>query len=82
MLPHLLLVGLLACSGRSGPVPEPPDYAPTGVRWSALHGVPPEQGGAMPSFEAHAQDGSVRTDADLQGRPTALWFYPAAATPG
>lgn len=35
-----------------------------------------------PEFEAQAHDGSKRTLADLKGKPTALWFYPMADTPG
>lgn len=48
----------------------------------ALHGERPAQAKALPTFRAVAQDGSARTQANLVGQPTVLWFYPAAKTPG
>lgn len=33
-------------------------------------------------FELKAQDGSVVSSADLEGRPFLLFFYPKASTPG
>jgi hypothetical protein len=35
-----------------------------------------------PSFVAQNYDLTERTEADLIGHPTVLWFYPLAKTPG
>lgn len=35
-----------------------------------------------PSFVALNYDGTERTEANLVGHPTVLWFYPLAKTPG
>lgn len=35
-----------------------------------------------PEFTATAHTGETRTRDDLLGKPTAMWFYPAAATFG
>ena len=35
-----------------------------------------------PEFQVQNQDGLERTKADLEGKPTVIWFYPAANTPG
>jgi len=77
-----MLAVLFACGGRAGPAQEPPDYAPQHVRWSALTGTLPAQAKPATTFVATAHTGQARTAADLEGQPTALWFYPAASTPG
>jgi peroxiredoxin len=33
-------------------------------------------------FTALAQDGTPRTEQDLQGHPTVRWFFPMVGTPG
>lgn len=49
----------------------------------AVAGTRPDEPRPAPDFEGVlAHDGNVRTRADLVGRPTVLWFYPMAATPG
>jgi hypothetical protein len=48
-----------------------------------LHGVPPAIPKPAPEFTATNRDGTTRTRADLtDGKPTIMWFYPAAGTPG
>ena len=71
---RLLLFALLACG-------EPATDAHAGDA-PTLHGVRPEAAKPLPAFRAVAQDGAPRDRAALLGKPTALWFYPAANTPG
>ncbi len=47
-----------------------------------LHGTRPDQALSAPSFELLNHLGQPRSAADLQGRPTVLWFFPMAGTPG
>lgn len=48
-----------------------------------LNGTEPAENLPPPQFaEVTNRDGSPRTQADLVGHPTVLWFYPAAATGG
>ena len=48
---------------------------------AALHGTPVSI--PAPQFtQVLAQDGTPRDRSALLGKPTALWFYPAAGTPG
>lgn len=68
----VLFAALLACAGE-------PAIAPDGT---ALHGARPEAATPLPEFRALAQDGTPRGRDALLGKPTALWFYPAANTPG
>lgn len=52
---------------------------PTG----SFNGTVPTSPLPPPSFVAVTnRDGTPRTPADLVGRPTAMWFYPAANTGG
>jgi hypothetical protein len=53
-----------------------------GVNWAMLHGDLPADQLALPVFTATNMDGTARTEADLVGHPTVMWFYPAAATGG
>ena len=48
----------------------------------ALIGTLPEAPRPVPEFEVLAQTGEPRTQADLLGHPTVMWFYPMAGTPG
>ncbi len=64
---HLLLPLLLACGG-----------AKTGE----TYGTAPSAAVVVPDFTVTNQDGETRTRADLLGKPTVMWFYPAAATYG
>ncbi len=36
----------------------------------------------LPSFEALNHEGEARGREHLLGRPTVIWFYPMASTPG
>lgn len=47
-----------------------------------LYGTAPETPVPLPDFSATNRDGAARGPADLQGHPTAMWFYPAAFTGG
>jgi len=70
----------LACASRA--IPPPPSYAPADVAWSEMVGLPPPTATLLPAFTATSHDGQTRGPDDLRGKPTALWFYPAANTPG
>lgn len=59
------------------------DTADTGEEIpEGLHGVAPDAPVALPTFAARNQHGEARSEADLLGHPTVLWFYPAAGTFG
>jgi hypothetical protein len=47
-----------------------------------LHGTPPLSPKPVPTFSVVNRDGTMRTQADLIGHPTVIWFYPAAGTAG
>ena len=47
-----------------------------------LHGTEPAQPVLPPEFSATSHDGGLRSQTDLLGHPTVMWFFPAAATPG
>jgi peroxiredoxin len=47
-----------------------------------LNGTVPPGDVAAPEFTATAHTGDARTRADLLGRRTVMWFYPAAFTGG
>lgn len=49
---------------------------------ASSHGVHPAAPVPAPVFSVVNQDGQPRTQQDLLGKPTVLWFYPAAATYG
>jgi len=46
------------------------------------NGVAPDEPMPLIEFAATNRDGAARSETDLVGKPTALWFYPAANTPG
>lgn len=55
-----------------------PPILPEGLIGTAVEGFP-----AVAAFNGVVNsDGIVRTLADLKGKPTVLWFYPAASTSG
>lgn len=56
------------------------DTADTAV--AGLNGTAPASDVPPPDFTATNMDGAARTQADLLGHPTVMWFYPAAATAG
>ncbi|MBN1335034.1 MAG: redoxin domain-containing protein [Deltaproteobacteria bacterium] len=72
-LPVLGLLGAVLAPGAT------PAETPEGI---ALHGTRPAAPLQAPEFQVQAQSGEPRTRADLLGRPTVLWFYPMAGTPG
>ena len=47
-----------------------------------LNGTIPPVALAAPVFEALNYDNGQRTQADLMGKPTVMWFFPFANTPG
>ena len=80
MLFQSTLLTLLACSNKH---PNPmPLWWLTKLEQSQLNGTLVEETIAAPDFIALNQDGSERTRDDLMGKPTVIWFYPAANTPG
>ena len=48
----------------------------------SYYGTPPESPISAPEFVATNRDGTARGQSDLIGKPTAMWFYPAAGTFG
>ena len=76
MARHLPLLGLLTTALAPAAAPA---VTPEGV---ILHGARPAAALPAPEFTVRSQAGEPRTRADLVGRPTALWFYPMAGTPG
>ena len=49
---------------------------------SELNGTLITDGIPAPESQVLNQDGLERTKTDLEGKPTVIWFYPAANTPG
>jgi hypothetical protein len=47
-----------------------------------LHGTVPGSALPAPEFVATNHDGSTRGPGDLMGKPTVMWFFPFAGTPG
>ena len=47
-----------------------------------LNGTAPRAAISLPTFVARNQYGEDRSEADVLGRPTVMWFYPAAGTYG
>ena len=50
--------------------------------FSGLIGIPPQSPVGLPTFEVLNYDASPRTQADLLGHRSVIWFYPFANTPG
>ena len=78
------LFSLLACSTKSHPDPdatvvldEETTLEQSELNWTLVTETIP-----APEFTALNQEGIERTRADFMGRPTVIWFYPAANTPG
>ena len=80
MTTFLALSALWGCASKD--MHPPPSYAPAHVDWTALSGSAPRDPAPLPDFRATSHDGGARGPEDLRGKPTALWFYPAANTPG
>ena len=86
----MIFYTLLACIGPKGiPEVEPVAQQDPGntteipqTMLSGLNGVPPNQPVALPSFEVLNLDQTSRTQGDLQGHRSVIWFYPFANTPG
>ena len=54
-----------------------------GVIWpEGLNGTVPASALPAPEFVALNSDGSSRGPEDLMGKPTVMWFFPFAGTPG
>ncbi|MCB9664250.1 MAG: peroxiredoxin [Alphaproteobacteria bacterium] len=58
------------------------DTVDTTPRVDPDHGARPAEALALPDFVALDLDGAERGPDDLRGRPTVMWFYPAAGTSG
>lgn len=68
-------------------VPGPSDDVSMGpddeVTWpEGLNGTVPASALPAPEFVALNSDGSTRGPEDLMGKPTVMWFFPFAGTPG
>ncbi|MGB0590279.1 MAG: hypothetical protein ACPGU1_11410 [Myxococcota bacterium] len=68
-------------------VPAPSDDVAVGpdaeATWpEGLHGTVPGAALPAPEFVALNSDGSARGPEDLMGKPTVMWFFPFAGTPG
>jgi hypothetical protein len=60
----------------TGTEPEVPEIAD--LSGLSLTGVEPAENLEAPEFELTASDGTTRTEANLMGQPTVMWFFPAA----
>jgi hypothetical protein len=70
--------GTTPTTGTDETTPTPTDTAPL-----VLNGTVPPDALPVPTFsDVVNQDAQARTQADLIGHPTVMWFYPAAATVG
>jgi hypothetical protein len=70
--------GTTPTPGTDETTPTPTDTAPL-----VLNGTVPPAALPVPAFsDVVNQDALARTQADLVGHPTVMWFYPAAATAG
>ena len=82
------IFALIACSTSSTTVTQESVFRTddTGVNdsfeQSELNGTLITDGIPAPEFQVLNQDGLERTKTDLLGKPTVIWFYPAANTPG
>lgn len=86
----MLLLLTLACSGTEPNLDDSAlgdgdsadtagsDTSSTGT----LHGATPPVLLDVPEFAAINRDGSARSQSDLVGHPTVVWFYPSAGTLG
>ncbi len=93
MRPALLssLFVLVACTPKDDPPGDsvadtspPQDTAApfdTGL-YDQLNGAVPDELLGLPTFEAVAQNGELRSQEHLLGHPSVIWFYPMANTSG
>ena len=83
MLYSSAFLTLFACSGSKHPNPNASVVVEDQtVEQSQLNGSLVEDSVPAPDFLAFNHDGTERTQTDLIGKPTVIWFYPAANTPG
>ena len=78
------IFSMLACSTTKHPDPDATVVLDeeTTLEQSELNGTLVTETVPAPEFTALNQEGIERTRADFMGRPTVIWFYPAANTPG
>lgn len=82
------LLALFACAGHPGVTAEVPaatvaTETPPSTLGVSLHGDRLATPVPVPmTTRVLAMDGTPRDRSALLGKPTALWFYPAAGTPG
>ena len=58
------------------------DAEPSSTDSGVLFGERPSSPLSVPTFMAQNSDGASRSQPDLLGQPTVLWFFPFAGTPG
>ena len=79
---------LIACSTssktdtESRAIPSDDPVGENSIEQSELNGTLITEVIPAPEFQVFNQDGLERTKTNLEGKPTVLWFYPAANTPG
>jgi hypothetical protein len=75
--------GIVAEADVSGPGDDVPMMSDAEASWpEGLHGTVPGAALPAPEFAAINHDGSARGPDDLMGKPTVMWFFPFAGTPG
>ena len=94
---HLLTLLFLACQRPSDSIKTPSESSAStdsndsnsthdsdgiDILPSGLHGEAPAENLPLPEFSATAMNGQPRSQPDLLGHPTVIWFYPAANTSG
>jgi len=78
------LVVVVGCLVKQGPLGGDSGQAEDSGKSGEVsyYGTPPESPISAPEFVATNRDGTARGQSDLIGKPTAMWFYPAAGTFG
>ena len=84
MFSQILWSSLVACSGQKHVNPDASVVLDdeTTIEQSELNGTLVTDTIPAPEFVVLNHDGSERTRDNLMGKPTVVWFYPAANTPG
>jgi hypothetical protein len=75
--------GIVAEADVSAPGDDVPMMSDAEASWpEGLYGTLPGAALPAPEFAAINHDGSARGPEDLMGKPTVMWFFPFAGTPG
>jgi cytochrome oxidase Cu insertion factor (SCO1/SenC/PrrC family) len=75
----LTLILLAACGSQAV---ESAQVDPDTAEPPSEPGRPPESPVPLPTFTARAHTGEARTEADLVGHPTVMWFFPVVGGHG